>query len=184
MPVIVATPASVFPVTLEEAKEHCRIEGNDEDANILDLIKAATAHVESYCGRSFTAQGLIAYFDSFNARIDLFRGPVSAVTSVSYFDGNNELQTLDVSQYEADLFSNPATLNRVSGLSWPDTYQRKNAVQVAYTTAGNAPHEVKLAIKLLVGQWNEQRAAADTRASYEIPFGVSALLSSNRDLLV
>ncbi len=35
-------------ITLEEAKTHCRIDGNDSDAELAAMMAAAAAHVENY----------------------------------------------------------------------------------------------------------------------------------------
>lgn len=37
-------------ITLQEAKTHCRIDGDDNDTELTTMIAAATAHVENYIG--------------------------------------------------------------------------------------------------------------------------------------
>ena len=41
------------PVTLTEAKAHCRVDDTDSDTYITALIQAAREHAEEFCQRSF-----------------------------------------------------------------------------------------------------------------------------------
>lgn len=180
MSVAITTPAAEMPITLAEAKEHLRVDGSYEDSYITALIEAATNHVESHCGRSFTAQTLTLYLDAFADEIQLPRGPIAAISAITYYDANNALQTLATSVYDADLISDPATVSLAYGQAWPTLYSRKNAVRIAYTTAATVPDAVRMAIKLIIGQWFEMRSAVNDRIVYEIPNGIAALLANHR----
>jgi len=50
------TGPSTYPVTADEAKLHCRIDGTDENTLVDDLIAAATDYVEQYTGRAIVSQ--------------------------------------------------------------------------------------------------------------------------------
>lgn len=181
MPIIVTTPATNYPVTLAQAKAQCHIDSSDEDEHLIGLIAQAVAHVENYCGRSFSAQTLTAYIDTFADEIQLLRGPVTAVSSVKYYDTSGVLQTLDASVYQADLFGEPATVSLKQGQSWPAIETRKNAVQIAYTVGETAPLPVVRAMLLLIGQWQNGREAVTVGdTATEIPNGVAALLANER----
>jgi uncharacterized phage protein (predicted DNA packaging) len=41
-------------ITLQEAKTHCRIDGDESDAELTAMIAAAGAHVENYLGVTYT----------------------------------------------------------------------------------------------------------------------------------
>lgn len=180
MSVAITTPATAYPVTLAEAKDHCRVDGADEDTEITGLIIAAVKHVENYCGRSFTVQTLTMHLDKFEDEIHLPRGPVTVVSSVRYFDEANTLQTLSASVYQADIISIPATVSLAHDQQWPSIYKRKNAVQIAYTVGGQVDDDVKLAMLLLISQWHAGRAAASDKPMTDIPNGAAALLANHR----
>lgn len=181
MAIVITAAATVFPVTTAEAKTHLRVDGTAEDTYIGELVKAATNHVEMFCGRSYSAQTLTLYLDEFTSEILLLRGPVASVSSVKYYDTAGTLQTLPTTVYQSDTYSDPATITLKDGQSWPDVQARKNAVEVAYTVgSATVPDAVKLAIKLLVGQWFEMRSAVNEKAIYEIPNGIAALLANHR----
>lgn len=180
MSVVVTTAADAMPFTTAEAREHLRVDDTYEDGYLESLIAAATNHVEKYCGRSFTAQGLTLCLDAFTDEIHLPRGPISAITGITYYDANNALQTLPPSIYDADLISDPAVVALAFNQVWPSTYSRRNAVRIAYTTAATVPDAVKMAIKLIIGQWFEMRSSVSERAVFELPNGIEALLANHR----
>ena len=47
---VLVTPPTETPVSLEEAKIHLRVDGDEEDALIVALINAATGHLDGYTG--------------------------------------------------------------------------------------------------------------------------------------
>lgn len=90
-------------------------------------------------------------------QLDLMRGPLNAVTEITYFDENNDEQTLDSDQYQTNKPSFlPATLEPVT--YWPICYPRPDAVTITFTTGFNPlPARGIQAVKLLVGTWWVQR---------------------------
>jgi len=67
----VKTPPFCEPVSLAEAKTHCRVTIADDDALLASLIAAARSACEEFCGQRFINTELIMYLDSF------FVGPSS-----------------------------------------------------------------------------------------------------------
>lgn len=88
---IISTPE---PVTLVQAKEWCRIDGNDEDDLILDLISAARAMCESFTNISFISRTVVAYLRNELGGQYLPYGPVGAIDYLHDDDGE-EVSTDD-----------------------------------------------------------------------------------------
>lgn len=44
------TPPADMPVTLDEAKAHCRVDGSEDDALITGLIAGAVGHLDGWTG--------------------------------------------------------------------------------------------------------------------------------------
>ena len=60
-----ATEPTAEPVTLAEAKTHCRVDTSDDDTYITTLIKAARLYTEEATNRALITQTWDWYFDSF-----------------------------------------------------------------------------------------------------------------------
>lgn len=152
-PVLVTAPAEL-PITVEDLKAHLRVDSADEDVLIEIYAGAATAQLDGYhgiLGRALVTQTWRQDFDSFDdLRLPL--GPVSSVTHVKYYDGDNALQTLSSSVYRLLTDESGGYLELVSGEAWPSIYTRDDAVQVTFV-AGVAvdqiPSDIRAAIMLM-----------------------------------
>jgi uncharacterized phiE125 gp8 family phage protein len=163
--------ASEEPVTLDEAKLQIRQDLNDvgENSRIQQMISAGRAWVENLTRKRLITQTWRLWLDSFPIfptedddcddapslyAIKLPFAPVSAISGISYYDGNNALQTLDTATYQTDLVSLPARILPAFGYFWPITYPRLKAVRldftVGYGAASAVPDAFKNAIKLHV----------------------------------
>lgn len=153
---VTGAPASE-PVTLDEAKAWCKVDGTDEDAIFTRLIKVARIMCESYAGLSFITQTRVVKLDRFNCRdVILPYGPVTAVTAFVYKDGNGDVQTVASDTYILDTQSALAKV-RVTD-AWPDTDQTLNNVEITYTAgSASAPDVAKQAILMQVATMYENR---------------------------
>ena len=195
----VSQPA-LEPVSLTEAKLHSRIDINDDDARITSSIVAARSYCEEHCRRQFINASWRLSLDWFPSSwnyvgafsrpafdgtdIILPRPQVSAITSITYYDGSGALQTLAPSTYVLSADDEPARIALSPGSTWPATQTaRINAAQITYVSGYGAdgsfvPQPIKQAILMLVGHWNEQREAVFTGSiTKEVEFAVSSLLS-------
>lgn len=141
MAITVIAPPTSYPVTLAEAKSHCKVDGTARDAEVTGLIAAATGHVEQYTGRAIMTQTIKLTLDEFADSILLPRGPVQSVTSVNYADPSGDAQTVSTDDYTADTVNDPAWIVRNSSASWPVTIDAVNAVSVTYVAGYVAPPE-------------------------------------------
>jgi uncharacterized phiE125 gp8 family phage protein len=193
----VKTAAVAEPVTLAEAKDHCRIldDVTDQDALISALIVAAREWCENFTRRSFVRRTYEMRLDNWFGgdrcrEILLPRGPVSSVTHVKYTDSAGALATLAADQYQTGLYDMPARIVPAFGVVWPTVKPGAvDAVLIEYVAgyapssdsptdhAANVPASVKAAMKLIVGHLYEQRELSANSAIFEVPFAVKALLA-------
>jgi len=185
----VTTQPVVEPVSVADAKAHCRIDTNADDMYVAALISAAREYVESYMDESLVDQQLVMRLDGFPAAIELPRPPMSqtasrtAVSIVYTANDAGSTATLATNQYRVDRDSTPGTLRPLYGGSWPSHLLDYGSVAVTWWAGrgedgGKVSQRVKAAILMLVGQWYERRMAADAASMSEMPFGVKALLDS------
>jgi uncharacterized phiE125 gp8 family phage protein len=178
---------AVEPVTLNEAKLHCRIDGSTEDALITSLIRVAREYCETFTGRAFVNRNVIYAMDRWPSRgqIILPRPPVTSVTSVQYYDIEGAPVTLTAgTDYIADADSEPGRIVLPSGKAWPSArLHTVNPIRITYVagygeTSASVPEYIKAAIKLCVGNWYENREAVLPAGlvGKTLPMGVESLL--------
>lgn len=179
--------ASTYPVTLEEAKAHLRVQDDEEDTLIGLYIAAATAYAESYLGRSLIDQTWDLYLDDFpegDTPIDIPRPPLIEVTE--FDDG----QSPAFSGYSVDTSGSRLYLT-TPGTSWPVLQGTRNQVRIRYRAGyvdesvspdvGSVPDDIRNAILLIIGTLYAQRETIVIgQAAVEIPFGAEALLLRHR----
>ena len=185
----VATQPVVEPVSVADAKAHCRVDSNTDDAYIAALISAAREYCETYMDETLIDTQYVMRLDAFPAVIELPRPPMSqtadktAVSIVYIASDAGNTATLSTAEYRVDRDSKPGTLRPLYSGSWPSHLLDYGSVTVTWH-AGRGPdgasvsQRVKAAILMLVGQWYERRMAADSVSLSEMPFGVKALLDS------
>lgn len=182
-PRLVTAPA-VEPVTPTELREHARIDDNDEDMTLATFIKAARMYIEKRRSCAFVTQTWAVKADAFpDGGIELWPVPVIAISSVQYVDENGTTQTWGSSNYTVDTTSYPARLLPAYGVTWPTTQPINNALTVTFTagygaTAAYVPDTAKLAIRLLAGDFIENREATQAGTFGPLPMGLEAMIST------
>lgn len=156
------TPPELEPVTVDEMRDHLRIDSTDEDGLIAGMISAAREACEVYTHRQFMQTTLVYTADYFCRKIELPRPPLVSVQAVKYLDTDGTLQTLATSQYRVITDSLIGFIQPAFGVSWPAVYSVSNAVTVEYTAGyGDAiedvPNKIRQAIKLMAADLFERR---------------------------
>lgn len=182
------TQPAVEPVSLAEAKAHCRVDVDTDDALISAYLRAAREWCEAYCDETFVHTQYRMTLDAFPVEIEMPRPPMASTgtataVSVTYTLENQTTATLATNQYRVDRDSVPGVLRTLYNGSWPSHLLDYNAVTVTWWGGKSADgsgveQRIKSAILWLVGMWYERRLAADSVSLSEIPFGVKALLDS------
>jgi len=129
-------------VTLEEAKNYCRIDTSADDTLIELLIASARQQIESYLSRDIVAKDRSLFLDYTDGNIYLPWGPIDIVTAV-YIDSamTTDFTTIGIKEINVLLGSGPAKL-----------------VQVLYTTLGMNDAAIKQAMLQLISTLYENRA--------------------------
>ena len=181
------------PVTLAEAKIHCKVDHAVEDAAITGWIVAARRLAEAFTNRFIMPQTVRVVWQDFpNERylgpesraLRLPGGNVSAVNSLAYLDNAGVWQTLvSGTDYAVQLDFVPASIYPQPGLSWPIArYSSLGTIKAEYV-AGFAipPADLKAAILLTVGYWHNNRGDAKDAANGDgLPAGAKRILDYYR----
>jgi uncharacterized phiE125 gp8 family phage protein len=175
------------PVSVEEAKLHLRLQIDDDNAALGRLIAAARQYLEGICWRAFIHQTWDLYLDEFpDEDIELAKGTLSSVTSITYVDDDGNTQTLATTEYLVDAKREPGRIALAYGKSWPSTREQYNAVAVRFVVgygalASSVPDAIKQAILILVADLYGNRASEVIGTiSAEIRFSAHQLVAPYR----
>ena len=158
---------AVEPVTLSEAKAHCRVDTSADDTLIQGYITTAREWVEDYIDRALVTQQLVMKLDAFPAEIELPRPPMIAsgtatAVTITYVTGEaGGTATLSASEYRVDRDATPGAIRTLYAGSWPSHLLDQNSVTVSwwagYGDAASVPQRVKSAILMCVHELYEKR---------------------------
>ena len=181
------TAPLVDPVTLAEAKAHCRVDSADDDTLITSLIKAAVSHVDAQgeLGRAMITQTWAQYETQSPGRPRLEVGPFQSLVSVQYFDDTGALLTATLDHFETRLHGDYVICKPKEDREWPTADTRQDAIKITYIAGyGGAPDDVpqgiRHAILMLVAHWYEHREAISDVRFATVPLAVDALIGNER----
>ncbi|NOV15880.1 hypothetical protein E5S70_07235 [Ensifer adhaerens] len=178
------------PVSLEEARQHCRADATDDDAVISAFIDAAITHLDGWSGvmgRCIINQGWRLNAADWPAcGVILLPFPDVSAATVKYLDDDGVEQTVDVALFDR-LEDERGTIIRFrDSFTYPSiANDRADGVRVEFTagygaTAVDVPAAIRIAILLMVAHWYANRETATDGVLSEIPFGASALIAPFR----
>ena len=168
-------------VTVEEAKEHLRIDHEDEDRLIGAWVRAASELAESYCGKRWITQTLrltlaawpTAVISGVCGAIPLPVEPVASVELLKYFDAGGTEVEIDAADYQTWLDHSPPLVCPGPQQSWPQLQSGKVKPVTVEFTAGTAlndvPEAVRTAIMLTLGNWDENRGDQNVLIARGLP---------------
>jgi uncharacterized phiE125 gp8 family phage protein len=181
MAVIKTVEPSVEPVTLAEAKAHCRVEVADDDAYITALITAVRQVAEQELQRTLTTSTYKLVLPGFTAKsIELPYPVLQSVTSLKYWDAAGVQQTMLNTLYRLDTVSQPGSVTVID--AWPATQDRPDAVEIIYVAgwinAAAVPQSIKHWMLMRVETLYDARAdfsVGRSLVSISMPFADSLL---------
>ncbi len=164
MPTIRITDPATEPVTLQEAKQHLRVDSDEDDALIGIYIAAAREMAEGELGRSLITSTWEMRANAFSAALRLDWPRVQAVEWVQYLDPEGVWRILHSDNYTLDATSDVSAARLVPayGCAWPAARPEVGAVCVRYRAGyGDFPSDVPQAIRhwmlLHIGSMYENR---------------------------
>lgn len=153
------------PVSLNEAKNFCRVTNTADDSLLTGLITAARVHAENVTGRCLAQRQFILVLDRFirhhlhdhtgiwfldgslffqrnhlNHEIKLPYAPLKNVVSIRYIATDGTAVTLNPdTDFIVDRISEPGRIFPPHGQQWPAALHVCNSIEVTYT-AGYDPN--------------------------------------------
>lgn len=126
-------------VSLAEVKSHMKVTNSDEDAEITDIIKAATQFGEKITGRDFINKTYITYLDCFPYNgITLQKSKTTSITSIEYYL-SDVLTTYDSANYYLTDDTQYASIYLLENSVWPSVVDnRHQAIKITFVSGYGA----------------------------------------------
>ncbi len=172
MSITLTTEPIAEPIQLADIKEHLRVDSDDDDIILVNVIKAARMSAETRTRSNLVARTWAYKRHAFPGagHFSLPKNPVVSIVDITYIDASGNSQTLATSVYDLDVGVNPAVVHLKYNQSWPQTRADRNAVTVnfiaGYVAGGttspldpafNIPAPILQAIRMICGDLYENR---------------------------
>ena len=181
---------SVEPVDLDGAKRHLRIDHDDEDTDIEEMIVAVRQDAEATITLSaFISQQWEASWDDWppvmGYDFELPSPPLISVDSITYYDTDGQQQTVAVAKYRvtnagSNSVDYPGRIDLVKNVWWPTVDCRREAVTVTFTAgygaaATDVPVRIRRGLLLLIGDLYRFREGMTEKKLQRLPVAARLL---------
>lgn len=166
--IVVTTEPTQEPVTLQEVKEHLRLEDGIDERLLRPLVQTARMFAESHLSRRLVTTTITQSYDVANdfddplwegmklgADIQFYKphltlgdGPVQSVTSVKTYDDSDNATTFDTSKYYVDRAREPAKVLLRKGETWPSALRVANGIEIEYVAGYSSIYAIPEPIRL------------------------------------
>ncbi|WP_184468481.1 head-tail connector protein [Rhizobium esperanzae] len=151
------TQAPTDPISVEEAKRHCVVLHDDDDALFEALISAARDHVERYCNTPLATQTIEVKCDRFCDFDRLPAAPAQSVTSIAYIATDGTDATVTLGDVEQRFDGLEAAIVPAYGKQWPVPRNGSRITLTAVVGYASLPPSIKHAMLLWIADAYEQR---------------------------
>lgn len=200
--VLVVAPASE-PVSIDEMREHLRLDTTVDDTYLSDLVMGAREYVEQEIRKALIEQTWALFLDAVprfdnlgwwdgirdgaismkSPRfIELPISPLVSVDHIKYYDDEDNATTWAVSNYFVDTSSTPGRVGLRTGGTWPVFTRPLNGLEIQYkagygSLSSDVPSSLRQSVKIIAADWYENRETTQMgRISDKIEATVSYLL--------
>ncbi len=197
MSLILIEPPQSDPATLDEVKQHIRVDHDDEDERIVDFIRTATQHLDGYdgiLGRCLSIQTWRLTLDRLAGEIVLPLPPCQEVVSITYKDTAGAIQTMPPATYEVLGLgdSSGARIRPAPGQAWPSVQATPEVASITFIAgypddagsppSSTVPEPIRTAIKLHAAHLfaNRESVLVGDSGARMLPHGYDGLIQNFR----
>ena len=156
-------------ITLEEAKNHLRVDTNLEDMLIMDCIRSATSMIEAYTNRILISSTYTAFLDEAEIAEKTpfeLRGyyPITEISSIEYYNISGIWATISSADYSKDIIGHVARIyfTKLPQVKANTLNTYKINFTAGYTDRDKIPYEIIGWVKIITGFYYESRQSEYT----------------------
>lgn len=173
------------PLSLQDLREQSRIGGTADSVLLMSYLTAVRQMVETNNSMAIMTQTWDMQMDCFPKVIKIYKRPIQLIVHIKYRDEAGTEQTLDPSQYIADVKNLQPMIVPAPGVSWPAVPYRPDAVKVRFKagygdTPESVPEHVRQYLRIKVADFYEHRESVVQGPSLQTLSFVEHLISSER----
>lgn len=156
-------------ITAQDVKDYVRIDTNEDDALIGQMITQARIWCENFLSRDIVAKNRTYYLPTTSGLFDLPFAPIASVVTVLINGAASEYTEYGLDDLSIELNGGPA-----------------DNVKVTYTTAGINDGLIKQALLQLVSTYYDNRAdfSISTGNVNEVPTDVRSILAGYKTMFI
>lgn len=204
----VANPA-IEVVLLAGLKKHTRVQHNNDDEYLQELIVEAREEIEDISGLALISQTWQMMLDrwpgqrdqwwdgtrqmatteldgGFPSTIDLIRYPLISVDTINVYDEDSNATAVIIADvFDVDLISKPGRISLQRRAIWPITSRSINAIEINYTAGygtavSDVPTPLVRAVRNMAGYMYNHRGSGCTPAAAYKESGAINIVPSYR----
>jgi uncharacterized phiE125 gp8 family phage protein len=124
---------AIYACSLQEVKDHLRVNHSHDDDLIRSLLAGANDRVQQEVNRQLvTATYQMKIQSWWDREIRIPFPPLLKVNSITYFDEDNASQTLASSNYDVSTYTTPGKIRWAYDATIPSVYYRPDAVTIEF----------------------------------------------------
>ncbi len=186
MDLILVTPPALEPLSLQEVKDHLRVDGMEEDSYIEPLIKPAREWAEAFLNRALITQTWDLFLERFprssRTQIEIPLPALQQIVSVKYQDELDVEQTWSNTLYTVDTNREMGRIIPNVNETYPNTFGHIHDVTIQFVAGyglnqQDVPRAIMQGMLLKIGHWFERREESSVVPLNRIPDGVKDLLT-------
>lgn len=180
---IVVTEPTIEPVTVNELRDHLRLDTTVDDSTLTTLIIASRQYVEQELRKALITQTQRLTLDRFPLKdslgwwdgvkdgslsqqntdfIELPIGPLQSITSIKSWSVSETQSIFDSDKYYADTNYVPGRVILKTDETWPNDLREHSAIEIDYVcgygdTVDKVPASIRQIIKIIASDWYENR---------------------------
>ena len=185
MDLILVTPPLREPLSLQEVKDHLRIDNKVEDSYIEPLIQPAREQAEAFLNRALISQTWDLFLERFpvssRIQIDIPLPALQSITSIKYQDELDVQTTWSNTLYTVDNNREQGRVVPIVDETYPNTFGHIHDVEIRFLTgyglnAEDVPRAIIQGMLLKIGHWYERREESSVVPMHRILDGAANLL--------